>query len=212
LAGICSGGGIHSDQAFVWTESTGMTPLGPLPGDVQSVPVAISENGLVVLGWSSNAFGEDQLFRWTRTSGIVGLGQLPGHTPSTVTYRGMSADGGVVVGYSNDASGFGGAFRWTEASGMVALPPLPGDWRAFPNDVSPDGSTITGSSGGVPGTVVRWDDQLAVHSILDDLAAKGSALPATFRMSDPTIVDARGKILQGLGGGPDRRVWLAWLE
>jgi probable HAF family extracellular repeat protein len=141
------------EQAFRWTEPTGIvgmgyfaeTPMGPN----QSYAVGVSSDGSVVSGWSNG-----QAFRWTADAGIVGLGVLP--ASSTSLGRDISDDGSVIVGY--DKSSREEAFRWTAATGMVGLGDLPGStFRSRAEGVSPDGGTVLGWANSAGGEeAFRW--------------------------------------------------------
>lgn len=115
------------DEAFLWTQATGMVGLGTLPGYSNSRAKSVSENGTAVVGWSvqQNLF---EAFRWTQATGMVSLGSA-----NTLAW-GVSADGEVVVGQFVD----GGAFRWTEATGLVDI----GGRSAF--SASADGAVVVG--------------------------------------------------------------------
>jgi len=135
----------------------GATPsfrgLGHLPGDIQSYANAVSADGKVVVGSSTNyPANTSQAFRWTEATGMVGLGDLPGGIFGSAA-KGVSADGSVVVGRGAPASWYQ-AFRWTEAGGMVGLGYLAGG--SYPESVatgvSADGSVVVGSSTSSPGS------------------------------------------------------------
>jgi uncharacterized membrane protein len=98
-----------SSQAFRWTERTGMTRLGVLPGyDWSSTGSSnqLSDDGAIVIGRSSRRSdgGQSQQmgFRWTEASGMVALGFLPGSDESIA--ENISADGSVIAGESHLSS------------------------------------------------------------------------------------------------------------
>ena len=125
------------NEAFRWTQATGMVGLGG------GVAYGVSADGSVVVGQSGG--GGFQAFRWTQATGVVGLGSLLIGDSSSAS--GASADGSVVVGKSGDE-----AFRWTQGTGMVGLGYLPGVNGFFgfseANGVSADGSVVVGYSNG----------------------------------------------------------------
>jgi probable HAF family extracellular repeat protein len=70
----------EQEQAFCWTKSEGMIGLGFLPGSNYSFPNAISPDGSVIVGTSSDSSGYPA-FRWTKATGMINIGHLPGrHT------------------------------------------------------------------------------------------------------------------------------------
>ncbi|WP_287722282.1 hypothetical protein [Microcystis sp. M055S1] len=92
------------NEAFRWTQATGMVGLGDLaggisfPGGFFSSP-GVSADGSVVVGSSNSDFDAS---RWTQATGTVGLGNL--EWASFGEALGVSSDGSVVVGYSSNDS------------------------------------------------------------------------------------------------------------
>lgn len=129
--------------------------LGDLPGgDFFSEANAVSADGLVVVGTSTNgppsAFWGDEAFRWTAADGMVGLGDLPGGFFASEG-RCVSANGSVVAGSGHDSLTFR-AVRWTQADGMTELGSLPGgEYGGFAEGMSADGSVIVGYGGNAMG-------------------------------------------------------------
>src|SRR4051812_8316160 len=73
--------------------------VGDLPGgEFRSNATGVSPDGLVVIGYGTNASGFQQAFRWTSADGMRPLPVLPGDTSSDA--RGVSAGGQVIVGTS----------------------------------------------------------------------------------------------------------------
>jgi probable HAF family extracellular repeat protein len=131
-------------RAFRWSQTSGMTNLGVLPGRNSSFANALSEDGSVIVGYSYDG-QYSTAFRWTEAGGIQSLGSMNGGNSSYA--NGVSADGTVVVGYANDSTSDLSAFRWTEASNtMVSLGKLSGAWSSYAQDVSADGKVVTGWS------------------------------------------------------------------
>jgi uncharacterized membrane protein len=128
-------------EGFVWTEETGTTALGRLPGatptsfSTLSYPTAISADGSVVVGSAMNAEGGFVPFRWTRADGIEAIGEEGGAVA-------VSADGSVVLGSHGQE-----VFRWTRALGAATIvEPLDGDDAITPLALSADGATALGRS------------------------------------------------------------------
>ena len=130
------------DEAFRWTEATGMVPLGTLPGYSNSRAISVSADGAVVAGFSQTELVSGLLFegfRWTQAAGLESLGSA-----NTLAW-GISGDGLVVVG---EVLG-GEAFRWTQATGFISIGP------GIARGVSADGSVVVG--GGTHG--FRWTQE-----------------------------------------------------
>src|SRR5687768_15163446 len=164
----------RGEQAYRWTQGTGMQPLGFLTGEISSVAYAVSADGSVVVGQSGmNAF------RWTPESGMEPIGSF---TPASV-----SADGSVVVG---TAQAEGVATVWTPEDGTQTLQSylqskfnlsLPG-WQALTEAVavSADGNVIAGTginAAGYPEAfIVKTDAPAADTAGLVALTGSASVL------------------------------------
>ncbi|MCA2665657.1 MAG: hypothetical protein IM486_14370 [Microcystis sp. M114S2] len=90
---------VSGDEAFRWTQTTGIVGLGDLPGGIfNSSATAVSANGSIVVGRGGViSVNNSEAFRWTQATGMVGLGDLPGGSFNSIAW-GVSADGSVVVG------------------------------------------------------------------------------------------------------------------
>jgi probable HAF family extracellular repeat protein len=125
-------------QAFRWTQSTGMVALGSFTASSAS---KVSADGATIVGG-----GDSKAFRWTQAGGMEIIPGLSGATSSDA--GGVSADGSVVAGTSG-----GQAFRWTQSGGTVGLGYLSGKTSSSTYSVSDDGSVVVGASGG---QAFRW--------------------------------------------------------
>lgn len=112
-----------ADSAFRWSQTSGMTNLGPLLGNGQySAALDVSADGSVMVGFAlspnENAF-------MLSGAGPATLLPLPTGQFAAQAY-GVSADGLVVVGRSWGYLGYGDfALRWT-TGGVLNLGFLPG--------------------------------------------------------------------------------------
>jgi probable HAF family extracellular repeat protein len=135
-------------RAFRWT-SSGMSNLGTLGVGESSAALAVSSDGLTVVGASGNFQTHlTRGFRWTSGDGMVSLGTLSGTDSSAAFFT--SNRGAVVVG---TCTGFDGpnevrkAFRWKDGA-MTSLGFLPGGAAAlyWPVAINDDGSVVVGLS------------------------------------------------------------------
>ena len=135
-------------RAFRWT-SSGMSNLGTLGVGESSAALAVSSDGLTVVGASGNFQAHlTRGFRWTSGDGMVSLGTLSGTDSSAAFFT--SNRGAVVVG---TCTGFDGpnevrkAFRWKDGA-MTSLGFLPGGAAAlyWPVAINDDGSVVVGLS------------------------------------------------------------------
>lgn len=182
IIGLC--GGIN--RVFRWTAATGMVDIG----SSDTLKVGLSGNGSVVVG--SNA-ASPQVWRWTAATGKVNLGFLPGHTLSDIsdTKRQISKDGSTIVGFSTGATlGTRRAFKWTEAGGMIDLGKLASEDYSFAENVSSDGSVVSGGSGGGAAleAVWRWTETGGMVAIGDINSATYNLNQYTYDISDSGAV------------------------
>ncbi len=146
------------EEAFRWTSSDGMTPLGFLgrtSGTTASFSNGVSGDGTLVVGNATSSIGT-QGFYWTQSDGIVGLGVLNIGEQSVAldaSYRGA-----VVVGESGFAFSTAQAFRWTQSGGLEGLGDLDGGATASRAEaISADGSVIVGRGTSAEGEeAFRW--------------------------------------------------------
>jgi len=152
-------GETHCQEAFRWTEESGMIGLGDLFGDsVASFAKGVSADGSKVIGRSWSALGQES-FLWTEENGMIGLGNNLYGNRFTNQAKGISADGSTVTGYGEVHIGdehITKAFLWTEESGMIGLGDL-SDENSYAYGISGDGSTVIGVLG-LPGGIDRDGD------------------------------------------------------
>ena len=105
-----------TDHAFRWTPATGLQDLGVTTG-TQSIAIAVSDDGSVVVGEATDGSGFWRAFRWTAATGMQDIGTLGG--PESAAYA-TNKDGSVIVGTSltNSASDSTVCFIWTAQTGM----------------------------------------------------------------------------------------------
>lgn len=206
-------------EAFRWTQQSGFTGLGVIPGTeiFGSIANGVSADGSVVVGRSTSSpssdFDRREAFRWTAQSGMVGLGWLPGANPKTAqsSATGVSADGMVVVG-SSTTDTTERPFRWTSATGMVALDLLQGYVLNSVSGVSADGAKIYGS-------LLNTANQLKgfVWTVADgmkdvaEVLAKAGVEAAGWQLTNVRGVSADGLVFTGDGVNPDGNLeaWVA---
>jgi len=107
IMGYCdrlTGDVLESEQAFRWTEATGMVGLGSLPDAPHSLPTCMSADGSVVVGNSGFNANTAASFIWDPAQGMRPLRSLFEEDPVTkngwIIDRGacVSADGQVLFG------------------------------------------------------------------------------------------------------------------
>ncbi|MDJ0843814.1 PEP-CTERM sorting domain-containing protein [Crocosphaera sp.] len=186
------------EEAFFWTEATGLIGLGDLPGgSFNSLAADASFDGSVIVGRGASDSGFEALF-WTEQTGLVGLGDLPGGVFNSIAFA-VSRDGSVIAG--TGASDLGTeAFRWTTDTGMVGLGDLSGGtFFSRAADVSADGEVVVGRSdsensidpvGALSGTeAFRWTADTGMVGLGD--------LPGGAFFSRAAAVSANGSVIVG---------------
>jgi probable HAF family extracellular repeat protein len=141
-----------TNHAFRWTPAGGLQDLGLTTGD-ESIALAISADGSVVVGEARDGSGFWRAFRWTAATGMQDIGTLGG--PESAAYA-VNKDGSVIVGTSltSGSTGSNHAFRWTATTGIQDLRSLldtagvhgADNWVSIDtaNGVSADGTLIVG--------------------------------------------------------------------
>ena len=193
-----------SNEAFLWTDLTGMVGLGGIPGAdvVNTRALDVSADGSILVGSGQGPAGPEAFFR-TQTDGIVGIGDLPGGSFSSQSIA-VSLDGSVIVGQGSSDLGRE-AFRWTEAGGMVGLGDLPGgSFSSMARDVSADGSVVVGQGRTTTNSseAFIWDASRGmrqVDQVLEDLGLD----VAGWQLLWASGVSADGRTLVGAGFNPD---------
>jgi probable HAF family extracellular repeat protein len=178
--------GFSFDEAFRMSISGTMSGLGVTNDPfgcscIGSGATAASEDGSVVVGWSSDSLFH-HAFRWTAADGIASLsGTFLSTSATSSVPLGLSADGSVAVGvYSADsllvtepeggitalpADGDRLAFIWTETAGSKNLQQfltddlgldLTGWTLESATGISADGSVITGYGVNPDGNREAW--------------------------------------------------------
>jgi probable HAF family extracellular repeat protein len=148
--------------AFLWTQGTGMKPLGALPGATYSYGYEINSHG-VIAGSSNSATSKGKIFAvlWTKSGSKYKIQKLPPLRGAVVTLSGALNDSGEVAGlyfFGKGAQQYHG-FIWTQAKGTVDLGTLKGATDSNANAINSAG-TVTGYSttaGSTNWMAVNWD-------------------------------------------------------
>ena len=218
--------GVNSSEAFRWSdgdatdsETDSMLALGSLSGgQFRSAALGISDDGRVVVGWSSSqrSDGPGEAFVWSEEVGMLGIGSLEGGQFSSDA-RDVSSDGSVVIGASSSrlsGSDASEAFVWGEEIGMVGLGFLPGGFSdSEANAVSGDGEVVVGRSRVASlNAAFVWDEENGMRSISDLLEDHGIDLSGWQLQSATDVVRVAGvTVIVGTGLNPSQleEAWMA---
>ncbi|RKY18922.1 MAG: hypothetical protein DRQ55_12060 [Planctomycetota bacterium] len=140
--------GTQGSDSFYWDWKNDAAPTIVPDG----YAVAVSDDGLKLVGVFKDPAGDDVAGMWTAATGWVSLGYLPnaGSCPGKSRANDISGDGNVVVGSSWDGCS-GRAFRWTAATGMQELQHL-GNGSDRATCIAGDGVLIGGYGRGMVST------------------------------------------------------------
>ncbi len=179
-------------EAFRWTKSAGMLPLGvpPAAGGEKRYADGISADGIWIVGQSWAPKSGATPFRWSVTSGFQGLGTLSTQVSDT------NGDGSVIVGWKD-----GLPFRWTAATGPETIGSESGTVYA----VSDDGAVSVGicpTQAGVA-RACRW-----TNSVKQQLQAGAGPFPHDFAAG----VSADGKVAVGSANTSDGVTEAVWWD
>jgi len=142
LVGITSSP--DGQEAFRWTEGTGLVGLGGLASTApyRSEAVGISTETGAILGESLDDDSKSRLFRWTEIDGMVEL-ERAGFDELSVNDASPGATamtGGARTGPDERPV----AFVWHEDAGVTDIPLPPESNTAFGFGVSDDGASVVG--------------------------------------------------------------------
>ena len=196
-------------HACAWTDTGGIVDLGVQNIQGNSRANAVSGDGAVIAGWSSDEFGSWQPTVWT--DGVLEVLEATGPSCEATA---VTDDGTRVLGTSHDTvNDLRVATLWTrqgaawQGAQLGALPGTQGPDQAgecVPKGVSADGRLVVGANvyaiGNMTGFV--WTEALGLMSATEFLAAVGVVLPADFVVSQFTAVSADGRVIAGYGNDP----------
>jgi uncharacterized membrane protein len=182
--------------------------LGDLGGVHTSTAIAVSGDGLTVVGRVSTASINALPYRWTAAGGFHGLGFLPNFSYAEATAA--SQDGSVIAGYDGDAAhGMTVPFRWTAANGLQRLPDVKNTTQdsgaAF--GITSDGSTIVGYStelGNTAPVACMWVN--GKPTLLDTVSINYQFDSTAFAVSEDRQVVV-GTYHNFYGGQPRAMIW-----
>jgi len=213
-----------TSEAFIW-EAGVMSGLGFLAADgidYHSEALAISGDGLVVVGLASNTdpsdptTSVDEAFRWE--GGVMtGLGFLQSDTKDVRSEAtGVSYDGSTVIGISNvdhpdvpDTS-VSQAFIWKDGvmTGLGFLAGSPGPYQSIATGVSADGSVVVGESKLATGkeAFIWTAESNQMQSLRDVLEADLGIDLTGWTLDNPPVISSDGSTLIALATNPDGEV------
>jgi uncharacterized membrane protein len=164
-------------EAFVWTQTSGMTGLGGLPSQAGSAALAVSGDGSVIVGETGSAGGNNAAFIWDAQHGMRDLRHV------LINEYGLDLDGWVLL-RAADISADG---RTIVGSGNL------GSWIAHigtpvaPGDVTGDG-------------VVNIDDLLAVIAAWGPCPAPPATCAADVTVDGAVNIDDLLLVISSWGG------------
>jgi len=139
-------------QGFRWHASTGMQDIGALnPAAPEVQPLAVSDDGSRIVGWSRAASGFVRPFLWTEAEGMRELDTVPG---SDAIATDISPDGRTIVGHFFDNAPEQ-AFLWRDGI-VTLLGTLPDETDSFALGICGNGNAVVGTTRSIGGRAFRW--------------------------------------------------------
>ncbi len=141
------------EEAFRWTEETGLVILGNLPDKSfkKSWANKVSADGNVIVGYGDpvgQGWNTYKGFVWTSSEGMREIGPLDTSKRSMAFC--VSGDGTIIAGDGGPA-----AFKWTKESQTTQMGVLPGRTHSRIIGMSANGKVMIGQSYSLP----AWDDE-----------------------------------------------------
>jgi probable HAF family extracellular repeat protein len=195
-ASVIVGASGNGRYAVRWANGTPQF-LGSLSSGAESTALAVSSDGLTVVGEAGTTGGQ-VAFRWNSVGGMKSLGTLFGGSASSAT--GISGDGSVIVGSSTATEGLR-AFRWTAAGGMESLGVMEGGAYSSATSISSDGTLVVGFGGlaDVSQGAFIHHDLLGMVYLKDYLIGRGVNMTGWEQLLKATGVSADGRFVVGNG-------------
>lgn len=196
--------------AIRWTEASGITPLGSLPGYRFSHAFGVSADGTILVGETNRGpapeWNESEAWVWSRASGMRGLERKAPWGSSAA--REVSDDGTTVIGllfndadYQSWADFPYRAFRWRADTGLQDLGTLGGERTEVWHAVTRDGSMVFGRSQLSTGEwrAFRWTPERGMED-LNILYRE--AIPSGWTLRAVMDCSPDGRYLVGWAEGP----------
>lgn len=149
--------------AVLWNSVGEASILGRLTGDTSAGATAVSQDGAIVVGYSTQTSAHQRAFRWTRQTGMAEIGAAT-DLLTDVNASAVSGDGRVIVGWGNTPDGET-ALMWDEPHGLRRLDDVlktdyqnmvPGWLLARATAISEDGRIIVGFGVNPSGHATGW--------------------------------------------------------
>lgn len=207
-------------DAFMWTETDGMTALDLFEPGIISRPLDVNENGDIVgIRFLYDADGLLEArhgFHWTEADGVVDLHELGGFTGSSIwSSVGGINDAGQVAFKVQDGTDLTDPMRsyvWSAEWGFVPLPPLEEGASASAWDINDAGQVVGASEEAGIEVAVVWtplevgDVLDRTADIVDDLVADGVLRSAHARGLRAKLDRIHDKIEDGRTGAAIRQL------
>jgi len=149
--------------AVLWNLVGEASILGRLSDDVSAGATAVSRDGSVVVGYSTQGSSRQRAFRWTPQTGMTAIASTTDSLTDVIASS-VSGDGQVIVGWGNTPNGET-ALIWDEAHGLRRLEDmLKADYQTTiagwvllrATAISDDGRSIVGMGVNPSGNSEGW--------------------------------------------------------
>lgn len=194
------------EEAFVWTEDTGLLGLGLGDGLRDTRAFGMSSDASTIVGEAYLGSGAYFGFRWTQASGYELLRNNQSEHDMSIAFD-TSAEGGFLVGRATN----GRAAYWTEATGTVPLPALQRLSQGYAFAVTPDASAVVGVDiDGADEIAFLWTPQDGIRPLADVLLQDHGLDTSGFILERATGISDDGLAICGIGRYEGTSLERAW--
>jgi uncharacterized membrane protein len=194
-------------RAFRWDAVNGTVDLGTLVAGRSTRANAVSADGTLIVGWQDAANGQRRGARWV--NGVQSY--MPSYVaPGGASYLvgealGVSNNGQHIVGYNVFSAPAGPAWHFSVATGvMSAIQNLPafGSQDALASAVTDDGTTIVGTTGGIPigRKAIIWINGQP-QDLRTYIESKGGSIAPYTSLGTAMDITPDGRTIVGWGAG-----------
>jgi probable HAF family extracellular repeat protein len=177
--------------AAIWVNGA-IQSIGDLPGgSISGTAQALSYDGTVAVGYSTDGTGNSKAFRWTNATGMVALSMPSNYSASYA--RDVTDDGNTIFGTArDDSAGQSVVFKWTTSAGfsVIGSGTNVGVWSA-----SPDGSWVVGEVESGPAVYHASFGWKSMTTFLTERGLGSAIAGHTFNAIRAVTVDPSGNVV-----------------
>lgn len=194
-------------HAFRWDPVNGTVDMGTTVPGRSSRANAVDGSGNVIVGWQDQTNGQRRGARWENLIQKY----IPNYVaPNNTSYQvgealGVNDDASSIVGYNVFGLSGGNAWQWRSSTNQVTLLPQLsgfGGQAALANDVTLDGTTVVGTTGGIPigRSAIIWKNGVA-QNLKAYIESQGGSIAPYTSLGTAMAITPDGRTIVGWGAG-----------